>query len=281
MRAWIRCAAGVALVAGVGLAIPGESQPAGPAEVLLARAPAEVTSRGAAAARPVVKGARLGEGDRVTTGRGGAVELRLGDGSLVRLGELSDFEIERLEVDATGAPTASRFNLIAGQTRAWVARQLIAKVAAQRGGLAVDTPTAVAAVRQTDFAVTHDGGAVTRIYTFEGAVETTSRAGGTVTCTRNRWTQVATGRVPQPCAVIPLRDKRVLLKTLAVESVTVGPQDLDRAALGTLGSKLSSEKMTGTRATGGFGTLAPGVPAGIGGPTAPPTTPVDIIITID
>jgi hypothetical protein len=162
-----------------------------------------------------------------------------------------------------------------------VARQLIAKVATSRGGLAVGTPTAVAAVRQTDFAVSHDPDAVTRVFTFEGAVETTSRAGGSVLCTRNRWTQVPPGRAPGSCAIIPLRDKRVLLKDLLIESATVGPQDLDRTALGVMGTKLSGEKMTGSRATGGFGTLAPGVPSGTGNPDTVPTTPVDVIITID
>jgi hypothetical protein len=281
MRASIAFLGWLALVGAGCLAAPVEAQPTGTTEVLLARAPADVTPRGETAARPVVKGARLSEGDRVRTGRGGAVEMRMADGSLVRLGELSDLEIERMEVDAAGAPSTSRFNLVSGQTRAWVARQLIAKVAAGRGGLAVGTPTAVAAVRQTDFAVSHDPGAVTRVFTFEGAVETASRAGGTVFCTRNRWTQVPPGQAPGSCAIIPLRDKRVLLKDLAIESATVGPQDLDRSALGVLGTKLSSEKMTGSRATGGFGTLAPGVPSGTGRPTTVPTTPVDVIITID
>jgi hypothetical protein len=259
-----------------------EGQPAGSAEVRLARAPADVVSRGQTAARPLASGVRLSEGDRVRTGRGGAAEIQLGDGSLVRVGELSELEIDRLDVDATGAPTTSRFNLAAGQARAWVARQVIAKVATGQGRFAVQTPTAVSAVRQTDFAVLHDADAVTRVYTFEGTVETTaSRVGaGSVLCPRNRWTRVEPGRDPVPCAVIPLRDKRSVLKVLVFRSATVGPGDPDLAALHNMGIKLSDEKLTGAKATGGS-SIAPGIPGGTGrgGASSPGT--VNITVTTD
>ena len=87
----------------------------------------------------------------------------LGDGSLVRVGELSDLEIDKLDVDAANQPTTSRFNLASGQARAWVARQVVAKVGTGMGRFAVQTPTAVAAVRQTDFALANE-----RVYTFAG-----------------------------------------------------------------------------------------------------------------
>jgi len=247
IRHWRRWTALLAAAGGLWYAAPAEAQQTGTAQVVLARPPAEVVARGQTAAGPVVKGARLGEGDRVRTGRGGAVEVRLGDGSLVRLAELSDFEVDRLDVDAAGAPSTSRFNLAAGQARAWVARQVIAKVASAQGGFAVETPTAVAGVRQTDFAVAHGPAGVTSVYIFAGAVETASRAGGSVLCARNRWTRVFPTRAPEPCGVIPLRDKRALLKVLAFESATVDPGDLDRAALNTLDAKVSSERMTGGR----------------------------------
>ena len=98
---------------------------------------------------------------------------RPGRRSLVRLGELSDLEIDKLDVDAGNQPTTSRFNLAAGQARAWVARQVVAKVGTGSGRFAMQSPTAVAAVRQTDFALVHD--AVSRVYTFAGVVETRNR----------------------------------------------------------------------------------------------------------
>jgi FecR-like protein len=221
------------------------------AEVLLVQPPAEVVAAGQTAARPATRGARLGAGDRVRTGRAGAVEIRLGDGSLVRLAELSDLEIDRLDVDPAGAPSASRFNLAAGQARAWVARQIVAKVATARGDFAIRTPTAVAAVRQTDFVVVHDASAVTRVYTFTGLIDTTAIGRGTVSCGRNRWTEVAPGRDPEPCRVIPLRDKRTLLKALAFRAATVNPGDLDDVAMDSLGAVLGGERLTGGRGLGG------------------------------
>lgn len=238
------------VVGALGLAAWAHAQQTGHARVVLARPPVEVVLRGQTVARPLLAGMRLGEGDRVRTGRGGAAEVELGDGSLVRLGELSDLEIDRLDVDATGAPTTSRFALAAGQARAWVARQVIAKVALGQGRFAVETPTAVAAVRQTDFAVLHDAQAVSRVYTFAGAVEISRPGGGWVVCTRNRWTLVVPGRDPEPCRVIPLRDKRAILNLLAFQSATVDPGDLDRAAMDSLGAKLSGERMTGGRLFG-------------------------------
>jgi hypothetical protein len=244
------CRAALVVAATIAWAAPVAAQTPG-AEVMLVRPPAEVVPQGQTAAQALARGARLAPGDRVRTGREGAVELRLGDGSLVRLAELSDLEIERLDVDAAGAATTSRFNLAAGQARAWVARQLVARVSTAQGDFRVRTPTAVAAVRQTDFAVVHDPDAVTRIYIFAGGVETTAVNQGSVVCFRNRFTRAAPGRDPEPCRVIPLRDKRTLLKTLAFQSATVEPGDPDQVALDRMSSKLSGEKMTGGLIFGG------------------------------
>jgi hypothetical protein len=235
---------------------PAGAQPAATAEVILARAPVEVVPRGQTAARPLQRGARLSAGDRVRTGRGGAAEVVLGDGSLVRLGELSDLEIEQLDVDAAGQPTASRFALAAGQARAWVARQVVAKVGAGTGRFAMQTPTAVAAVRQTDFAAVHLANGISRIYTLAGAVESRNTAAGVtgfVVCTRNRYTEIEPGREPKRCQVIPFRERRRLFgpDSLAVEAVALEPNNLDLVAIGALVQKLVTEKMTGTWAPGG------------------------------
>jgi len=245
---------------------PVPAQPPAGAQVLLARPPVEVIPRGQTAGRPLAKGGRLDAGDRIRTGQDGAVEVRLADGSLVRLAELSDMEIDRLDVGPAGTPTTWRFNLAAGQARASVARQIVARSSIAEGAFAVQTPTAVAAVRPMDFAVLHDTDAavrltdfavlhgpddVTRVYVFAGSIETTAIDHGWVLCARNRWTMVVIGRDPEPCRVIPLRDKRTLLKVLAFQSVKVDPDDLDKAALDALGIKLSGERTTGGRVFGG------------------------------
>jgi FecR protein len=259
----------------LGPATPGDAQTAGTAEVILARAPVELLAKGRTAAQPLQKGAKLSEGDRVRTGKGGVAEVVLGDGSLVRVGELSDLEIDKLDVDAANQPTTSRFNLAAGQARAWVARQVVAKVGTGTGRFSVQTPTAVAAVRQTDFALA-DG----RVYTFAGVVETRNvdpAIPGVRLCGRNRYTEVEVQKPPKECLVISLRDKRRLLSPdgLAIEAVFLEPNNLDNVALGVILQKLSLEKMTGTWTSVGPG----GSP---GRPDAPSEgqalTDVDVIV---
>jgi hypothetical protein len=240
----------------LGPAAPSDAQAPGTAQVILARAPVEVVSKGQTAAQALQKGARLSEGDRIRTGKGGAAEVVLGDGSLVRVGELSDLEIDKLDVDASNQPTTSRFNLASGQARAWVARQVVAKVGTGMGRFAVQTPTAVAAVRQTDFALANE-----RVYTFAGVVETRSTdpsVTGFVLCPRNRYTDVK----KLLCQIIPLSEKRKLLapNALAVEGAFLEPNNLDDVATGVLVGRHITELMTGTWWAGG-----PNTPSGQSG----------------
>jgi hypothetical protein len=251
----------VALAVTAGAAVlgptaPVDAQAPGTAQVILARAPVEVVPKGQTAAQALQKGARLSEGDRIRTGKGGAAEVVLGDGSLVRVGELSDLEIDKLDVDASNQPTTSRFNLASGQARAWVARQVVAKVGTGMGRFAVQTPTAVAAVRQTDFALANE-----RVYTFAGVVETRSTdpsVTGFVLCPRNRYTDVK----KLLCQIIPLSEKRKLLAPngLAVEGVFLEPNNLDDVAAGVLVGRHITELMTGTWWAGG-----PNTPSGQSG----------------
>ena len=274
---WLTLAAavGAALLAP---AAPAGAQP-GSAQVILARAPVELVTKGQTAAQPLQKGARLAEGDRVRTGKGGAAEVVLGDGSLVRLGELSDLEIDKLDVDAGNQPTTSRFNLAAGQARAWVARQVVAKVGTGSGRFAMQSPTAVAAVRQTDFALVHD--AVTRVYTFAGVVETRNTAAsvpGIVLCGRNRYTEVEKDKAPKDCKIIPFRDKRRLLSPdgLAVEGVYLDPNNLDRVPQRVLVGTLSDEKLTGA-----WSSVGPGGSVGRpDAPTADGQAPADVTVIV-
>jgi hypothetical protein len=256
----LTAATGAVLVLSVA---PAGAQAVGTAEVILARAPAEVVAKGQTAAQPLQKGARLSEGDRIRTGKGGAAEVVLGDGSLLRVGELSDLEIDKLDVDATNQPTTSRFNLAAGQARAWVARQVVAKVSTGQGRFAIRSPTAVAAVRQTDFALLHgmapgmggtptpDGTADARVYVLAGTVQADSTDAGQVICTRNRYTRVQSRRDPTPCRVIPLWDKRSILSTLAFEAVSVAPGNMDRQTLKLVDGKL--DKTVGANLSGSTG----------------------------
>jgi len=201
----------------------GVVAPARPVEVMVARDPAEVVPRGQPTPQPLARGAFLGVGDRVRTGRSGAAELRFGDGSLVRLGELSDLEIERLDVDPAGIPRSTGLHLAVGKLRAFVTRQLVARVSTDPRAFTVGTATLVAAVRQTDLAIVQIAQGPGRSYSFVGAVENRGVAGGTQTCSADRFTEVAPGGQPGPCTQIPPLDRLALQQELAFETAIVEP----------------------------------------------------------
>ena len=142
-----------------------------------------------------------------------------------------------------------------------MARQVVAKVSAGVGRFAVQTPTAVAAVRQTDFAVIQAASlgapgsppaGQARVYTFAGLVRTEGLSSPRfVECSRNRLTQVEPQREPVPCRIIPLRERQDVLRQLAFEAVHLEPGNPDLASLGALGAVLVGERMAGDWAFGG------------------------------
>ncbi|MBI2387710.1 MAG: FecR domain-containing protein [Elusimicrobia bacterium] len=109
-------------------------------------------------------GMPLEEGDRVVVADGASAEVALDGGSLITVRENSDFKIEQ------AAKGDSTFFLSVGSLLA-----KIQKLGSQR--LRVRTPTAVAAVRGTEFGV--EAGDETYVGVFdEGKVEVTGDAGG-------------------------------------------------------------------------------------------------------
>jgi hypothetical protein len=110
-------------------------------------------------------GMPLEEGDRVVVAEGGSAEVALDGGSLITVRENSDFKIEKT------SKGDSSFFLSVGSLLA-----KIQKLGTQR--MRVRTPTAVAAVRGTEFGVDVDGES-SHIGVFdEGKVEVTGEAGG-------------------------------------------------------------------------------------------------------
>lgn len=133
---------------------------------------------------PGEAGMPLEAGDRVVTAEGASAEVALDGGSLVTLREGSDFTIE------SAARADSVFKLAVGS--------LLAKI--QKLGenrLRVRTPTAVAAVRGTEFGVELDG-EETHVGVFdEGKVEVSGEAGGPgELLIANQETRVAKGGKP-------------------------------------------------------------------------------------
>lgn len=128
-------------------------------------------------------GMPLEEGDRVVVAAGGSAEVALDGGSLITVREGSDFKLEKT------AKGDSSFFLSVGSLLA-----KIQKLGTQR--LRVRTPTAVAAVRGTEFGV--EAGDETFVGVFdEGKVEVTGDAGGTPELLiANQETSVKKGAAP-------------------------------------------------------------------------------------
>ncbi|MDD5302447.1 MAG: FecR domain-containing protein [Elusimicrobia bacterium] len=133
-------------------------------------------------------GMPLEEGDRVVVAEGGSAEVALDGGSLIALRENSDFKLEKT------AKGESTFFLSAGS--------LLAKIhslGTQR--LRVRTPTAIAAVRGTEFGVEVEG-EDSHVGVFdEGKVEVTGEKGGAPELLiSNQETSVRKGQAPEHAA---------------------------------------------------------------------------------
>lgn len=133
-------------------------------------------------------GMPLEEGDRVVTAEGGTAEVCLDGGSLITVRENSDFKLEKT------AKGESSFYLALGSLLA-----KIQKLGDQR--LKVRTPTAVAAVRGTEFGVEVDGDD-SHVGVFdEGKVEVTGDKGGAPELLiSNQETSVKKGGAPEHAA---------------------------------------------------------------------------------
>lgn len=118
------------------------------------------------------QGMKVSAGDRLATEAESRLEIRLDDGSLLRLGASS-----QLDLQATG--TVTKLKLWFGKLGASVK-----KLVNPQSKFEVETPTVVAAVRGTEFRVDVDGEeqedpleAGTEVAVYEGEVEVTDLAG--------------------------------------------------------------------------------------------------------
>lgn len=124
----------------------------------------------------------LEEGDRLVTGPGASVEIGIDGGSVLTIEENSDFTLK----DAR--PASTTFSLTLGT--------LLAKIKKLAAGeaLQVQSPTAVAAVRGTEFGVEVAAGEETHVGVFdEGSVEVRGQQGEASVLSPNQETRVARG----------------------------------------------------------------------------------------
>jgi len=142
---------------------------------------------GDAEGTPAAAGTPLQEGDRIRTGADSSAELALDGESVIQLGPNADFKLENMHRSET------LFGLSAGTFLAKI-KKLLASQSMQ-----VRTPTAVAAVRGTEFGVEVPSPEESHVGVFdEGKVEVKG-SGGVENLIGNQETRVASdGKPAQP-----------------------------------------------------------------------------------
>ena len=127
----------------------------------------EVQKAGEPAWKPAAAKMELKINDKVQTKNGAMCELTLDDGSLIKLRENSTLEINDLSEDKEAKKKSSIFKLLLGK--------LWAKVEHQEGSkFNIVTPTAVAGVRGTEFAIIVQRDGASDILVFKGKIEVKS-----------------------------------------------------------------------------------------------------------
>ena len=118
---------------------------------------------GESAASALALGAALHEGDRIRTAEGARLRLAFADGSMVQLGEQTDLVLDWF----LHAPEAGTQNVLL-RVSSGIFRAIVALVLPQ-AAFEVQTPTAVASVRGTDW-ITEATPEATATVTLEGQV---------------------------------------------------------------------------------------------------------------
>lgn len=111
-------------------------------------------------------------GDILRSKSASFAEVSFNDGTVLRLARNTRVEIKDFSVSAAGRREAGSLRLIRGKIRAIVPRTFgsIIPVSSARSTFEVETPTAVAGVRGTDFIVWYNLG-VTYLYVLDGIVD--------------------------------------------------------------------------------------------------------------
>lgn len=131
----------------------------------------EIFKSGGDSWRQVSKGLPLSEGDKVKTGEKDWCEILFKDGTFVKLEAGSETLVEELKIAPDSR--AYSFNLLRGKTL-WMAAKL---KAAFKSKFSVRTPSAVCAVRGTDFSIMVSTAGETTFGLFEGKIALSAPAG--------------------------------------------------------------------------------------------------------
>lgn len=134
---------------------------------------ADVLRPGQKRASPVSPGSPVAEGDIVRTKSGSFAEITFNDGTVLKLTESTRLEIKEYLLSGNKRQNGA-LKLFRGKVRATVSRGLGRVVPVIYSGpstFKIETPTAVAGVKGTDFFVFYEMGS-TGVFVLEGAVDT-------------------------------------------------------------------------------------------------------------
>lgn len=123
-----------------------------PATIVFVKGKAEVQRAGERAWRPAELQMAVNPGDKLSTEAGAELEIRLDDGSVLKLKDKSLLELDAMEKQAKPLTTITSLKLGLGKLLGCVR-----KLSSRESKFEVTTPTAVAGVRGTVFAVFAEG----------------------------------------------------------------------------------------------------------------------------
>ncbi len=165
------------------------------ATVVFTKGKAEVQRSGERLWRPVELQMALYQGDKIATEVGAELEIRLDDGSILKLRDKGFLELDAMEKQEKPLATVISLKLSLGKLLG-----CIRKLSSKESKFEVTTPTAVAGVRGTVFAVFAEGDS-TELDVLKGQVAVAGQVGGEVLVGEKQGTVVAkrdSARSPVP-----------------------------------------------------------------------------------
>lgn len=150
---------------------------------------ATVIKKGTSSSVPLLKGATLAGGDKVTTDLDSRIEIKLPDNSYIRFDEETTFVLDAASVDEQNNSREVKVNMVLGKTWANVNN-----VFGKRGSFAISTKTAVAGVRGTVYRLNANKDNSTKIKVYWGEVAVSSRY--------NKPSNMAPGKIDKPYEVL-------------------------------------------------------------------------------
>jgi hypothetical protein len=172
---------------------------------------------------PATVGAPVFSGDRLRTGASDQAKVVFQDDSVLDLAPDTEVLLAKQAFDRAGHRLESHLRMSKGKLRAWVGEGY----REPRSRYEIETPTAITAVRGTEFIVAYDSAAdVTTVVCLAGEVEvagTLGVIGGQVQLSTQSRTEVAKGRFPTSAE--PVTEAQLGQYVAGLELVGTGHRD--------------------------------------------------------